>query len=124
MVELLVSLVVFLQVILGALAMIRACSVVERFAVMATMLGQRQMVNAAMDATSRWLVFVLCGYSLRRVSLINHARDPVLSFLMLACKVTCVLVSVHLLAPRLLTPPWRLMVLKDRTMTHRHRSPP
>ena len=65
MVELLVSLVVFLQVILGALAMIRACSVVDRFAGTATMPGQRQMDNAVMVATSRWLVFVLCGYSLR-----------------------------------------------------------
>ena len=64
-VELLVRLVVFLQVILGALAMMHACSVVDKFAGMATMLGQRQMDNAVMVVTSRWLVFVLCGYSLR-----------------------------------------------------------
>ena len=55
----------FLQAIPGAPAIMSACSVVERYADMVTMPGRRQMVNAAMDATSRWLVYVLCGCILR-----------------------------------------------------------
>ena len=119
-----VRLMVFLQVILGALAMIRACSVVDRSAGMGTMLGQRRMGNAVMVVTSRWLVFVLCGYSLQWTCLVNLAMDPALSFPILVCKVVSVLVSAHLLAPHLLTLLLRLMVLKDRTTIHRHRNLP